>query len=188
MRLFVAVSPDETLRRAVLQVQRGLAAGLTRGSLTRAENLHLTLAFLGETPPERIGAARRAMQAAAGAPFSAALSRVGRFRGRGDDLVWLGLAQSPELMALAERLARALRAEGFSLERRAFTPHLTLARRAVCRPGFAPEQLPVPRTQWRVTGLQLMESTRPDGMLTYRPVCTVPLAPNRIPAGSAGKR
>ena len=55
MRLFVAVTPDDAMRRAVLQVQRSVAAGLTRGSLTRAENLHLTLAFLGETPPALAG-------------------------------------------------------------------------------------------------------------------------------------
>ena len=188
MRLFVAVSPDDALRKAMLQVQRGLAAGLVRGNLTRAENLHLTLAFLGEVPPERVSAARRAMQASAGAPFPVALSQVGRFRGRGDDLIWLGLAHTPELMAQAERLNRALREEGFSLERRAFTPHLTLARRAVYRPGFVPEQLHVPRAQCRVTALYLMESTRPNGVLTYRPVCAVPLVQNRIPAGNAGKR
>ena len=76
MRLFVAVTPDDAMRRAVLQVQRSLAAGLTRGSLTRAENLHLTLAFLGETPPERVEAARRAMQAAAGVPFSVSYSKL----------------------------------------------------------------------------------------------------------------
>ena len=187
MRLFVAVTPDDAMRRAVLQVQRSLAAGLTRGSLTRAENLHLTMAFLGETPPERVEAARRAMRAAAGVPFSASLSQVGRFRGRGDELVWLGLAHTPERMAQAERLAQALRAEGFGLEARAFTPHLTLARRAVCRPGFCPERLAVPRVRCRVTRLYLMESARPDGVLTYTPVCAVPLRSNRIPAGTAGK-
>ena len=62
-----------------------------------------------------------------------------------------------------------------------------LARRAVCRPGFCPERLAVPRVRCRVTRLYLMESARPDGVLTYTPVCAVPLRSNRIPAGTAGK-
>ena len=175
MRLFVAVELDAAMRRAAMQTQQALADGLERGRMTRAENLHLTLAFLGELPPSRVAAARRAMERAAAGSFALETEAVGRFRRREGDLIWLGLARTPGLLSLAARLDEALRAEGFALEQRAFTPHLTLVRQASCRRDWHPACCTPPHQCQTVREISLMESTRPNGVLTYTPLCRVAL-------------
>ena len=70
MRLFVALVPPEEVRRRLEAEGRALRGLCGGGRMVPRENLHLTLAFLGETDRRR--AAERAMDRAAGAPFSLA--------------------------------------------------------------------------------------------------------------------
>ena len=52
MRLFIAINFDEETKQSIIAVQRRLREW-GRGNFSHPENLHLTLAFLGETAPER---------------------------------------------------------------------------------------------------------------------------------------
>jgi len=176
MRLFVALLLTGEMKDALCQAQAKLKALARSGNFSRRENLHLTLAFLGECPPSAVHRIRRAMTAAAEAagPFPMTLDRLGRFRRPGADLWWAGVKRQETLTRLAQDLQRQLRQEGFSLEERPFAAHLTLARQ-VEAPGLRPEDIPLaPHTQ-QVCAMSLMESTRVNGVLTYREILSVPL-------------
>ena len=55
MRLFIAIRMDETMREALLGMQAALRRQRVGGTYTKPENLHLTLAFIGEyADPERV--------------------------------------------------------------------------------------------------------------------------------------
>ena len=134
LRVFFALWPDARARDALAALARD-AAAQAQGRAPAAENLHLTLAFLGDVAPGRVAilqAIGRHVSAAVPA-FTLSLDCTGMFRGSG--IAWAGAsATPPELAGLVARLREALVAEGFALERRAFQPHVTLARR--CRkPG-----------------------------------------------------
>lgn len=170
MRLFIALCFDRQVRRQIRDVQKRLGALARRGALTPEENLHLTLAFLGEQPPARMGEISGAMlKATKNAPgFELRFDRAGRFRREGGDIWWLGAAESPELTKLQAGLAAELRARGFKLEDRRYTPHLTLARevRGEAEPELVlPEPVPA-----LVRGASLMLSERRQGVLTYTPL------------------
>ena len=75
MRLFVALVPPEGLRRDLERRGEELRGLCRRGRVVPWENIHLTLAFLGET--DRRDAVERAMGRAAGAPFSLHTARPG---------------------------------------------------------------------------------------------------------------
>lgn len=98
----------------------------------KAENIHLTLKFLGEVPPAREAAVHEAMaEAASGAaPFTLRAGGCGSFPGgRSPRVLWVGLrAGAAEAAALAERLEAACAARGFPREARPFRGHLTLGR------------------------------------------------------------
>ena len=169
MRLFFALCFAPEACRAIREVQRRLRALAGPGNYTRPENLHLTLAFLGEQPPEGLSAARRALAKAAAPPLSLTFDRLGRFRQEGEALWWIGLSETPALTALYTSLWDALEREGFPRERRPFRPHLTLARRLPADLRAEETQLlpaPIPA---ETAGLHLMESLRLDGRLVYRP-------------------
>ena len=129
MRLFIAVPlPSELTDRAAALLPAGLPA-LRR---VRPELMHLTLAFLGWTPDDRLEAVVEAARTAARAhrPFAVALAGAGRFPDRGKPrVVWLGIgAGKDELGSLAGAIAAALRSRALTFADRPFAPHLTLAR------------------------------------------------------------
>ena len=83
----------------------------------------------------------------------------------------------PELLAVQEQLASALRAAGFPLEGRPFTPHLTLGREVLLHPGFRLDTFSqtLPDLRIPVKRLCLMESRRDGGKLVYREISAVEL-------------
>ena len=176
MRLFVALLLSEEMKDALCESQQALREHARGGNFSRRENLHLTLAFLGDCPPSAVPRIRRAMETAAGTaePFSLALERMGRFRRGGADLWWAGVKKQPALTNLAVNLQAALRSGGFPLEDRPFAAHLTLARQ-VDAPGLRPEELLLPAASQQIRAMSLMESTRVKGVLTYREILSVPL-------------
>ncbi len=107
------------------------AAGEAPLSWTKPEQLHFTVAFLGEQPDEALSRLRDAA-----APcgelraFDLRLQGAGAFPDpRRPRVLWLGTGQgAAELEELAARLQGGLRAAGFRLEDRPFRPHLTVAR------------------------------------------------------------
>ncbi|HEY7726730.1 MAG TPA: RNA 2',3'-cyclic phosphodiesterase [Anaeromyxobacteraceae bacterium] len=136
LRLFVAVEPPPAVRRrlAALQAEVRRAAGRAADDVrwVAPEQIHLTLAFLGNAPEERIDAVRGAVAdaAAACAPLHLEVRGAGGFpSARRPRVVWAGLAGDLEpLGALAADLRRRLAPLGFPLEERDFRAHLTLGR------------------------------------------------------------
>lgn len=114
----------QALYRWALRVQRQ-----TGGRVTRAETIHLTLAFLGEQPAERLAHAVVAGRAAALVRHELPLDAAGYWPHK--RIVWVGPRKIPQAtVALAESLRLALAAAGFELERRPFAAHITLLRKA----------------------------------------------------------
>ncbi|MGE4548998.1 MAG: RNA 2',3'-cyclic phosphodiesterase [Intestinibacillus sp.] len=167
MRLFVAFLFEEKTHRALLDVQERLRKAAGRGNFTRPQNLHLTLGFLGETPPERLSAAKQAVTRTPMQPLALVFDHLGSFRQQGNDLWWAGLRRDSALTATQRALAAALAQEGFRLENRRFQPHLTLARQVppdtrMDRAALLPSPIAAP-----ISHISLMLSERIDGVLTY---------------------
>jgi 2'-5' RNA ligase len=169
-RLFFALWPDPQARAALALLARDVARHAL-GNAPRADNLHLTLAFLGSVGGDRLEPLRRigGEVAARVAPFDLSLERIG---GRGFGIAWLspdGLP--PALVALHGTLTTGLAGDGFAAERRMFRPHLTLARHCV-RAAHRGAVLPI---RWTVDRLALVESTLAAGGSRYRDLASWPL-------------
>lgn len=174
MRLFFAICFPEEVKDRLAETVFDLSRQAS-GNFTRRENLHLTLAFLGETP--RLRAAQEALSALRSSPFSLSTGELGQFRRAGGDIYWLGFASCPALSAVQEQLAGALKDAGFALEDRPFTPHLTLGRKVRPNPGFDREKFnrSLPELIIPVRKISLMESLCEGGKPAYQEVSTVEL-------------
>ena len=157
MRLFLAVPLSPSGREALCTAQADLRRQ-GRGSFPPPKNLHLTLAFLGETSD--LDGARAALAAVSCRPFSLA---VGGPLGRFGDLWWAGVRADAALEDLALALQSRLRDRGFCLEDRPFQPHITLVRRWR---GETP-QVTVPRAKMVVRQISLLRSDQTDGKRIY---------------------
>jgi 2'-5' RNA ligase len=96
----------------------------------RPENLHVTLKFIGEVSPTKLEGIRDALSAIrSDAPVEIKFRGLGFFPNEQHPRVlWAGLDASANLPPLAGDIDGALETQGIALERRPFTPHLTLAR------------------------------------------------------------
>lgn len=141
MRLFIAVSFPPEFRAALAADTERLRRFFSAGRFTPRENYHLTLVFLGETPPDRLGVVIKAMEECPFEPFPLTVGELGRFRRREGDILWRRVDGGEPLFRLQAGLCEALRARGFAIEEREFRPHLTLARGAVPTGGADLETL-----------------------------------------------
>lgn len=173
MRLFIAVRFSEEIHDLLLESIASLKSQSLSGSFTSPQNLHLTLAFIGET--NRISAIRRAMDEPAASPFTLTVAGSGRF----GNLWWAGVEESPALLRLATQLQNSLRHVGFSIESRPFKPHITLGRQIVPRNSIS---LTVPPVSMTVDRIVLMKSERLDGRLTYTSIYERPLFQASFPS------
>lgn len=174
MRLFFAISFDGPAQDDLHRAAAALARVKTRGHVTAPENLHLTLAFLGEQPEAAGSALCAAATRAAGAPFFLTLGESGRFRQARGDVWWIGTQPCPPLEALVRRLRRELEQAGFSPDPKPFRAHVTLGRGVALPPDAAVSACTARQEVRRFT---LFSSAREHGALVYAPVAHIPLPP-----------
>ena len=124
MRLFIAINLSEEMKEALMDIQDVMREHGLRGKDTPEDNMHLTLAFIGDyDDPDYV---KQVVESIELRPFEIALDGIGAFR----DLWWVGIEQSPPLNAVARRLRRALADAGIPFDKKRFTPHITIIRRA----------------------------------------------------------
>ena len=132
LRLFVAVSLPVGHLERVEAATEDLRALWPAARWMKRENQHVTLKFLGSTPPERLDDVRDAVARVARGheAQTVELSQLGIFPGpRRARVLWIGLHDPGQLLAsLAGALDAALEPLGYEPEKREFHPHLTLAR------------------------------------------------------------
>lgn len=167
MRLFIALPTDRAAREALRNYQAVLRTLGLRGGETRPENLHITLAFLGEKPdPAPVIEAMKAVKTFG--PVSLTLDRPGRFQQRDGALLWLGSSRDRPVQRLAAALENELRSRGFPLQERQYQTHITLFRR-VKNADILP-RLPEICIPYRADNMVLYHSHKLNGVLTYTPL------------------
>jgi RNA 2',3'-cyclic 3'-phosphodiesterase len=168
-RLFFALVPDADVRAQLAPVAREWALR-AHGRPTAAESVHLTLAFIGVVPRERVDVLVAIGAAMPRGRFDVALDTVGDFRHT--RVAWIApSAPPPALFALQAALAADLAARGFAVESRPFRAHLTLARKC----GAALVTTTIPAIRWRIDRLALIASTLDRAGARYRELASWPL-------------
>ena len=135
MRLFVALDLDPSIRAKLAQFMDGVRGFAPDARWVSTESLHITLKFIGEWPAERLDELKRTLATVRGQPAQITFAGVGFFpTPKAARVFWIGIEAGPELAALAAAIDAATSALGIEKEKRAFTPHLTLARTGSGRP------------------------------------------------------
>lgn len=124
MRLFVALPLPEPARDAM----DGLQMRFSAGRPTPFDNLHLTLAFLGEQPDATAEAVHDALETLRAPAPMLQFSGGAVYGGKHGQAVAIGAEGGAGLLTLHDRVLSRLRSAGVTLDRRRFRPHVTLGR------------------------------------------------------------
>ena len=123
-RLFVAIRPPENIRDLLIDAMDDSPEFRWQDE----EQLHLTLRFIGEVDRPLAADLADALSRIRAEKFEICVSGVGRFEQRSSGALWAGIEPKDPVAALAAKVERACQQIGLEPERRAFFPHITLAR------------------------------------------------------------
>ena len=128
MRLFFAVDLPDQVRHELAVVQNALKPLTDSARWVSTDSIHITLKFLGEVPEKVVDDIDTALAGLSWKPFTVTVHGVGFFPGnRSPRVFWAGM-EAPTMQDLAEELDSRMGRIGFDQEKRAFRPHITLAR------------------------------------------------------------
>jgi 2'-5' RNA ligase len=123
-RLFVAIRPPEHIRDLLIDAMDDSPDFRWQDE----EQLHLTLRFVGEVERPLANDLADALGWVRAQPFALRIRGVGRFEARNAGALWAGVEPKEPVAALAAKVERVCQGVGLEPERRAFHPHVTLAR------------------------------------------------------------
>jgi 2'-5' RNA ligase len=174
-RLFAAIRPPEVVRDLLLDAMDDSADFRWQDD----EQLHLTLRFVGEVERPFADDLAAEFGRIRAAPFELRISGTGRFEQRSSGALWAGVEPKAPVAALAAKVERTSIAVGLEPERRAFHPHITLARwkgrrsHEVAR--FLEQTRGLVSAQFEVRDFILFESRRSKHGAHYEEVAAYPL-------------
>jgi 2'-5' RNA ligase len=185
VRLFVAVTPGVDVLRRIEHTLDAVRPKAPAAKWVKLDNLHLTLAFLGERSPEDAAAMGEALVAvaAARAPFDLRFCGAGSFgRPSRPRVLWVGCeGDTSALNALCAEVSAALSPLGYVPESSELNAHLTLARSrdtggepalSRCLESLRTEDFGVTRVQ----EVNLYESRLTAGGPSYEPLARARLS------------
>jgi 2'-5' RNA ligase len=137
MRAFVAIPLPDEVTEALERLQRDISVG----RIVPRENLHVTLAFLGDLEPGMAEELHEALCEIEAEPVELCLRGVDVFGRDAPYLVHAGVAPTAGLKALRAKVHAVAREVGVALSRKRFRPHVTLARFAKRMPQHELDRL-----------------------------------------------
>ena len=131
IRAFIAVDIGDGIRGKLDELQRKLKMSHANIRWVKPQNIHLTLAFLGDIPIQKLPPLKTALDENIHGlgPFELEAEGTGYF-GRPNRLrvIWAGIVDCPPLMELYRKTIGALQATQIGFDDKPFSPHLTLGR------------------------------------------------------------
>lgn len=159
MRLFIAIQLSDPMKKALVNMMHELKKQGVEGNYVPTQNLHMTLAFIGEyDDPARI---KEVISRVPVPEFRMSLSDMGNF----GNILWAGVKGNQKLKAYVKDLRSALDAEGIPYDRDKFVPHITLIRKYTAKRSY---KVSMPKAEMMVKRASLMKSEQKNGKPVYK--------------------
>lgn len=174
MRLFIAVNFEDGVKDGIQDVIREVKKSSIKGKFVKSEHIHLTLEFLGEIPPEKIGIITDVMDELVSKPFKIKLSELGYFRRKDGNIYWLGIEHNDILLRIQSNIHKLLLKQGFQLEDRTYKPHITIGRKVKMEDRFNSKDLShrIEQIHINVDKIDIMKSEHNNGKLIHSTIYT----------------
>ena len=164
MRLFIAVWPNDEMKKAMISVMHEMKKQGITGNYVPTQNLHMTLVFLGEVKEaEKV---KNVMDQIPVEKAGLSFSDYGNF----GDAFWIGIKTNQKMKKYVSDLKKALKEQGIPCSDEKFSPHITLIRQ---QKGKKPSGLVIPDTSMTVNKIVLLKSEIKDKKTLYKEIYAV---------------
>ena len=153
MRLSIAIQLSDEMKKAVTGTLHAMKQTGIKGNYVPIQNLHISLAFIGEM--KEPDAVKAALADVSVKPFKLAFSDMGV---SGDQL-WVDMKGNQGLSAAVKSVRDALDAAGVNYDKSKFSPQVTIIRKI----SGNWKQVPVPKGEMMVKKISLINTTFKDG-------------------------
>ncbi|MGN0708735.1 MAG: RNA 2',3'-cyclic phosphodiesterase [Anaerovoracaceae bacterium] len=161
IRLFIAIRFSEKTINDLKDVMDDMRRLGVTGNFTSPGNIHLTLAFIGETDLE--DQIEDALSSVPVPDIRVSFDRIGHF----GNLLWIGISRDPALDSYVKAVREALDDRAVPFDHKAFKPHITLVRKARFPGDLKPH---IPSGSKPARTVSLMRSDRVNGKIKYTSV------------------
>ena len=159
MRLFIAILLSPEMQKELVSCLHDLKTQGVEGNYVPAQNLHMTLAFIGEyDEPAKV---KKVLETVPLPSFRLAIAEKGNF----GTTLWAGVKGNQKLKTYVKELRNALKAADIPFNDDKFVPHITLIRKVSAK---KPYQVHLPKVEMTVKRASLMKSEIKDGKVTYK--------------------
>lgn len=124
MRQFIALTFNSSFKEELMAIMDTLKEEGIQGKYYDLDNLHMTLAFFGET--DRQDEIMEIIHAIPFPEITITLNRIGHFK----KVYWVGIKDNPVLDEYVNTLREALKTHDISFDDKPFYPHITILRKA----------------------------------------------------------
>ena len=132
MRIFIALEIPEKIKKEISKTQNQLKSSGVQARLVKPNNTHLTLVFLGETAPNKVGEIEKILKEVSTqiSPVNLWLEKIDCFPSPAKaKIIYLSLkGELGKLNALALKIRKLLKKQKIKFDQKPFVPHLTLGR------------------------------------------------------------
>ena len=159
MRLFIAIQLSDEIKKTLVACMHDLKKQGVEGNYVPAQNLHLTLAFIGEyDDPAKV---RKVIGSVSLPQIRLSISGKGNF----GNLLWAGVKGNQKLKTYVKDLRTALKEAQIPFDDDKFIPHITLIRKTVAK---KPYEVHLTKAEMTVEKVSLMKSEMKNGKVMYR--------------------
>ena len=166
MRLFVAIKLNDEIKNAVTELQDRLRENSVRGRYSNVNNLHLTLAFIGEYDDPNV-----VMEALEKVRFKSFTLKLNGHIGKFGDVLWTGLEKNDDLQNLAEDIRRSFVENNIPFDKKKYNPHITMMRKTLYYKDIS--EIKADKAEMKVESFVLMCTLRDKKGVFYREVGVV---------------
>ena len=163
MRLFISIDLSDEMKNQIIETMHEMKTAGVKGSYVPKQNLHLTLAFIGET--DHTAMVKEALSGISYKPFRLSFSELGSF----GDLIYIGMKGNQGLSAAVKTVRDALDRSGIKYDTKKFVPHITIIRKST----GAYRNVKAPAGEMMVKKISLMKSEEKAGKRVYTEILSV---------------
>lgn len=141
MRAFIGLDFSNQLKEELHEIQKNIITNSKKGNWVPLSNFHITLKFLGDINENQIDEIDNIIKPIAynTSPVFITLDKLGYFNLRNNQygVIWIGIeGETMKINSIYDIIEEEMKTIGFPMEKRKFTPHITLGRRVKLNPSF----------------------------------------------------